>query len=544
MWRWIAGAVCVGVSVLAQAQPAQLTAQQWREDLEVLARAMPARHRNLFHTMTREQFNAAVAALDARIDSLPRHKIIVEMARIAAMVGDGHTNIAPTRDPKIGFRAFPVALYYFDDGLYVRAASERYRDLVGAKIVGIGSLTSAQTYAAVREIVGRDNEQNALFFAPHLLVMPEILDALGMAEGPDRVRLLVEQDGKRRTVELGDPQPAGMMPPDTDMSFMPRPGWVDARTSTPLWLLDAASKFRLEYLATHKLLYVQLNQVGNEKNETLAQFSERVRGFTASHPVEKIVLDLRLNRGGNGMLLPPLIASLHRAVPAGARDRLFALIGRSTFSAAQFLVNDLERYTDAVLVGEPSGSKANVYGDSRKIVLPHSGITVRVSTIWWQVDERDRREWSAPTVAAGLRFEDYRRGVDPALAAVIAYQPPAPLARALLSAAPTRAGIDKAYADWRAQPVNRHADAQMAFHEAGYALLRQKHVEAALAVFTLWTAGYPNAGYGHEGKGAAYLALGDEARAASAYRRALQLDPSAGGAIEALAKLEQRQPQP
>ena len=36
--------------------------------------------------------------------------------------------------------------------------------------------------------------------------------------------------------------------------------------------------------------------------------------------------------------------------------RLLVLIGGSTFSAAQTLVNQLERYTDACFVGEPSGS--------------------------------------------------------------------------------------------------------------------------------------------------------------------------------------------
>ncbi len=81
------------------------------------------RHKNLFHTITRGQFERAVRKLDERIPSLARHQIIVEMARIAAMIGDGHTNIAPTRDPKIGFRAYPVKFYLFQDGLYVRAAA-------------------------------------------------------------------------------------------------------------------------------------------------------------------------------------------------------------------------------------------------------------------------------------------------------------------------------------------------------------------------------------------------------------------------------------
>jgi hypothetical protein len=76
-------------------------AERWQEDLRYLAEEMPKRHKNLYHTMTRSEFETAIKRLQERIPSLARHEIIVELARIVAMVGDGHTNIAPTRDPKI-----------------------------------------------------------------------------------------------------------------------------------------------------------------------------------------------------------------------------------------------------------------------------------------------------------------------------------------------------------------------------------------------------------------------------------------------------------
>src|SRR5215213_4809047 len=112
--------------------PAQVAA--WREDLAYMAREMARRHRNLYHTVSRERFDSAVAGLYRRIPQLERHQVIVELARIAALVGDGHTNIAPTRDSAIGFRTLPVKLYFFKDGLFVRAADRQYADLAGAKV--------------------------------------------------------------------------------------------------------------------------------------------------------------------------------------------------------------------------------------------------------------------------------------------------------------------------------------------------------------------------------------------------------------------------
>ena len=76
----------------------------------------------------------------------------------------------------------------------------------------------------------------------------------------------------------------------------------------------------------------------------------------------------------------------------------------------------MEDYTDALFAGEPSSSRGNVYGDSKKIILPNSGITMRVSTLYRQLsDPRDERLWIPVSIPASLSFEDYAAGKDPAI---------------------------------------------------------------------------------------------------------------------------------
>jgi hypothetical protein len=53
--------------IYPQAKTFSLTKEQWRKDLQYLARELPARHENAFHTVTREQFEKAVAELNAAI---------------------------------------------------------------------------------------------------------------------------------------------------------------------------------------------------------------------------------------------------------------------------------------------------------------------------------------------------------------------------------------------------------------------------------------------------------------------------------------------
>ena len=84
------------------------------------------------------------------------------------------------------------------------------------------------------------------------------------------------------------------------------------------------------------------------------------------------------------------------------------------------LINELENIADVVFVGEPSASRGNVYGDSKKIVLPNSHLTVRVSSLYWQQsDPRDTRPFIEVNVSAPLTFADYAAGRDPALAAAL-----------------------------------------------------------------------------------------------------------------------------
>jgi hypothetical protein len=404
----------------ARAMPAD-EARAWREDLRFMAREMERTHKNLYHSTSREQFAAAVAALDERIPALERHEVIVEMAKIVAAVGDGHTNIYPTRDAKIGFHTLPLALTFFGDELYVRAAHKSQRALVGARVLRIGDRDVPQAYAAVRQMIGRDNEHGARYWAPYLLAMPEVLHAFRITRTVGEIPLTLMTDRGQEVVTLRAFESVEIMSGDKVAQFNRRTDWIDVRDQSgkpdPPWLRGANEDFRFERLGS--LLYVQINTVADTPDETLAQFATRLHDEIAATKPEKVAIDLRLNRGGNGMLIVPLIRALIQSGRIDRKDRLFAIVGPATFSAAQMLADALDKYTNVTFVGEPSGSKGNAYGDSRKITLPNSGMTVRASIYYWQDwHPQDKRDAIVPEIPAPLTFDAYRNNVDPALEAI------------------------------------------------------------------------------------------------------------------------------
>jgi hypothetical protein len=519
-----------GLAVTAVCQTKQASeAEKWREDLAVMAARMEATHKNLYHSVTREDFAAAVKKLDARIPSLPRHRIIVEMMRIVAMVGDGHTNIYPTRDQKIGFHSLPVKLYLFSDGMFIRAAERKYADIVGARVVKIGSVGVDEAVARAGEIVGHDNEMGVRFFAPVLLAMPEVLEALGLSYSVERASLTVEKDGKQRVVELPAAGPVEMTAADTDLSWVLKEGWVDMRENAPetLWLRDPKNMFWFEYLRESKVVYAQINQIGNKGDESLASFSKRLFDFVDANPVDKLVVDLRLDRGGNGSLLTPLEIAMVKS-KIDQRGKLFILTGRSTWSAAQFLLDWAERYTNAIFVGEPSASRGNAYGDSRRITLPNSGVTARASVYYWQDwHPTDARPWSAPEITAELSSAEYASGRDPALRAALEFRARPTLAEVLGNAVTAGGGemAAKRFREFRSDRVNKYADAEQPLLEAGQRLLNEKKPDQALLLFRLVQELNPRSYSGHYAAGVANAELGKKEEAAKDLKRALELYP-------------------
>ncbi len=394
--------------------------RKWREDLAFLRKEAPARHANLFHDMTRAQFDSALNSIDARLPDMARHQVIVELQKLAALIGDGHSNVGPWRDSVIAFHTLPVAFYWFSEGIMIRAADSAHANLLGAKVIAINGMPIDSAIARVRPLISHDNEMGIRAYTPFFLAMPEILNATGIVPDMQRVTLTLESGGKQRSVTLS---PSGLFPMltgDADRSWQRRPGWVDARDGKPdaLWLSDPLNIYWYKYLPDSRSMYVQINTIQQKQTDSLRTFIARAIAAADSARAEKLIVDLRLNGGGNGyfnrQIFLPIIKS--RYDTAG---RFYVITGRRTWSAAQMLVTEMEKYTNAIFVGEPTASHGNHYGDSYRVVLPNSRVTFRVSTLWHQyLDSRDKRLMVEPKIRTALSFSDYAAGRDPALAAI------------------------------------------------------------------------------------------------------------------------------
>jgi hypothetical protein len=389
------------VALSPQAADVQLAAQHLRED-----------HPNLFRSLSPQTFDAAVADLTVRADSLNEDEVLVELMRLAALAGprNGHTGIFPM-DP--GDRrlqhAYPTQLYAFTDGMYV-VGQVGGHNLLRARLVAINGHPLDDVLAAVRPLVPHDNESTLSLLAPAYLNTPEVLHGLHLVPDLGPVRFTFERDGNTFQAELApvtaDAYARGLG--DVAHPLLPQaivkgqvPAYIKRRNTT-LWAAR---------LAAGRIYYVGYNQVTGNTFPT----AERLLKAAKSKKLRAVIVDMRNNGGGDNRTYAPLVNAIQRV---GKTKRVIVLISRVTFSAAENFITELEKVAKPVFVGEPSGGSPNLYGDSAATQLPATGLVLHVARIYWQLSSPgDERLAIAPQVPVPLSSASFFAGRDPVLAA-------------------------------------------------------------------------------------------------------------------------------
>lgn len=389
-----------------------LTPDQWRDDLGALVEAVRREHRDAHHTISPSGFAQAVAFLRQRIPDLAGHEVVVGLARLLALVGDGHTVLRLSDVP--GFGRVPIRLHRFSDGVFVRAITPEHAAANGGRVVAIGDVPILEAWDLARTLVSRDNEMGVWQSVPELLAIPDVLHSLGLIPSTELSTWMIEgRNGETITLDL---------PTGSDRN----PDLLDARLrlrmADPLWLRRPDENW-MEHLPESDTLYVAFNTVRDGAPEPLADLFGRALAVVANERADRFVLDIRRNGGGNMALNWPLVDGLIRADRVNRWGHLFVIIGRGTFSAAMNLAVDLEARTRALFVGEPTGARPNGFGENVHVDLPQSGLRVSISGLFWQNSlPVDNRDWIAPDIPARLSSGDYLRQRDPALDAIMRYE--------------------------------------------------------------------------------------------------------------------------
>jgi len=385
----------LGVQKTPDARNSSLTSEQWRKDLNYLATELPRRHKNAFHTVSKERFEHAVAELNAAIPSLQEHEILVGLRRIVALIGDAHTAVAPPEN----FHRFPVTLYWFGNDLRVIRTTAGYQRALGTRLVGVGELSLAEVVARVNTLVAHENDQFVRYADVSLMPLAEVLQALKIVPNLQPASWTFEDDkGERFTLELE------AVPQDAKVD------WLSTLKQVPLYRERSNELMWFTSLTNQQTVYLNLKVYPDAS--TFKRVAEAFWKQVDTSQPKRLVIDLRQSYGGDFIKFQTYLLKELKQRPAFRQPgSLYVIIGRSTVSAAMVNAIELRGELNAILVGEPSGSKPNNYSENDEFTLPNSHIKVSYSTRYYKLQDQDTPSL-LPDKLIEPSWKDYPGGVD------------------------------------------------------------------------------------------------------------------------------------
>lgn len=524
------------------AQPI-LPATDWQSDLAFLKETVHKDYPFHFKKITAEAWDAEVDKLHNAIPDMQQHEIVAGFRRLVAAFKYGHSQVNASIVPS---HIVPLNLYWFSDGIYVEGCRKDYAEALGAKVLKVEGMPIDSALEAIRPLVPAENEQFFKANGIYLLLVAEMLHAQGVTKSlKQTITLTLERDGK--IFEKTFDAIRGVRTPLVFNFVEPSDEWLSVRdqSATPFYLKNIEKYYYFEYLTETKTVYVRHSQILDEKEEPIPAFYDRLFDFIENNEVEKLVLDVRLKGGGNNYKNRPIVTGLIRCDKINQPGKLFVILGRETYSACQNLVNEIDNYTNAIFVGEPTAQNINHLGDARRIQLPKTKTAISLSSAWWQDKPQwENADWLAPDIAVEMSFDDYRSNRDPVLETALNTSAEGlvtdPMGRLrVLFMAKKLDEVKSEAAKMVADPRYKFVNFESQLNETGYNLMRGGQMDAALFVFQLNTELFPKSANAWDSLAEVNWKSGKREEAIRFYKKAIELDPNGSVGDNARAMLKE-----
>jgi len=436
----------------SQVARAPLTPATMRKDLSAMRADFLERDRS-YSPGARAEAEKRIARLAEAADTVGRAYFEVEIARIVALADNGHTGGgAAQRSSRLNH--VPIRLVPFGEDFYVLQTDSANADVLGARLLAIDGRPIAALRNAARSLTGgtiawRDRA------VPFVFESPEQMHAIGMAADSGAATYRFEfSDGRdtERRLKADPPDPSvtrtsvkRVMYPELAAGDANRWRTLGTVARAPWALLDPANPFRWRDAPELDGVVIELRQTVDSPGHSIGDFLDEVeRMLREKHP-HNIVLDLRMNGGGN----LNTARDFAQALPSLASGRVFALTSPYTFSAAISTLGYLKQAAPdrVTIVGESVGDRLMFWAEGKGATLPNSGILIGLATerhdyLTGCKPYKDchsnvvRHPISVPSlqpeIAASWTIGAYTAGLDPAIEAVVeavGKQPPSSVAR-------------------------------------------------------------------------------------------------------------------
>ena len=391
----------------------------WREDLEFFAQQFPSVQVDFDKLYQPEKFRHEIADLEQDIPQLADSEIVLQLMRLVAEGKTAHNSVYP--EGELEFHPYPVEFVWYSDGAVLTRASKDYEPAIGARIVRIGSMTPEELESYAEPYLSHENVSWLHELSPDFILNREVAEHFGIAGKDGSVEFTFARPGaeqfRLRVTPVSTKSPAHLISA-TEALHLP----------TPFYRKHPDAWYWYEYLPDMQMVYIQYNRCRNDPKKSFKDFAKGlfrfVDGLRPPQKIERVIVDLRFNSGGDSSVIDPLIEGLQARTQLSAKGRLYVLISRGTFSSGMMAAVRLREDFHAILLGEGSGSPPNEYGEVKSFSLPNSKIDIQYTTKYFRLLENSDPPTLEPDVAIQRSTIDFLQGRDRVLDTALQYQRP------------------------------------------------------------------------------------------------------------------------
>jgi hypothetical protein len=338
----------------------------------------------------RSQAKQLLTEYQTKAGSLTPAQFDLAVSRMVALADNGHSAVYKGSLSRRNNR-LPCRLYHFSDGYYVIRARPACRQMLGAKVIAVDGVPIDAIVDRMFEYSGGPRNHYDQFISVFFLESPELLRAAGLASLTDRLTLHVMlPDGSRQDETIiADPPDASAPRVYSDSYLSPQridgegKDWSTLLTpdaKLPVFLLDYANPFQSLYWADKEVYYLEFKSNEGESGHSIGKFVARVKHEIVADRPRDVVVDLRLDQGGDFVTTAGLMTNLTNLTDS--IEHVYVLTSAWTLSAGNVSVALLKQHggRKVSVIGETVGDRIRIWAEGGDMTLPNSKLDIGFAT--------------------------------------------------------------------------------------------------------------------------------------------------------------------
>ncbi len=351
------------------------------EDLDFLVKNLEEIHPDPYRNINQEK-DFFTNSLEKSL-KVPEEFFPLAIQESLALLKDGHTGVKD-----YAREILPIKFLEFENSYYIIAAEEKDKDQIGNSVLAINGFTIEEINKKIAKLSSKENNETLLYDLQNFLRTNNIL----------RYYKFSNSKGLVITTNKGDFKTEGLEYKAKLVENKPLKNWEEDT-------YEGNTKYRFKVL--NKTLLFQYNTCNNRghSEKELKDFKEKL--LNNSQEVKNIVVDLRLNTGGDTEVMRGLFEKLPE------NKKIYVASSRETFSSAMHHLIYLKRKKNAEIIGANARQKANRFGFGENVELPNSKINISCSKRYFELYPEKDLEIIEPDIRIPVTIEDYINNTDP-----------------------------------------------------------------------------------------------------------------------------------